>query len=442
MYDYLSARCSSLTLPRLDLLPSIMKWSVSSISIALAACLPLPAFAEKPISADTVADSVGINVHLHYTDTPYANFNLVQALLADLRVRHIRDGVIDTTWDEYYKRHNALAKQGIHCLFVTSPKQSDTLLASYPSRMKASFEGYEGPNEYNNSGDPQWPETLKSFMPKLYEITKRNPLLSSRTLVIGPSLTQPDAYPKAAGLQQYFDFANLHNYFAGRNPGTAGWGGGGYGSIDWNMRLAEGAWGDKPIMTTEIGYNTDSENKQGIPEDVDARYMPRLILEQLLHGIQRTYIYELIDVGPKISKNDAAFGLVRNDGSKKPAYTALKSLMELAVDPGSHPDLRDVSFQLSGDTQNVHHLLAQRGDGTYLLFFWIEQPSFDPDSKRPQAVPGKSVTFSSPEQFQSIELVTLQQDGEARARQLNPSASVSVEAYDTVSVLRLKPVGK
>src|SRR6476646_143013 len=54
------------------------------------------ALAEKPVSSDSIAGSVGVNVHLHYTDTPYSNFSLVEKLLTDLHVRHIRDGLVDT----------------------------------------------------------------------------------------------------------------------------------------------------------------------------------------------------------------------------------------------------------------------------------------------------------------------------------------------------------
>lgn len=414
-------------------------WSSACAWLLLASFLCRQACAEKPIRSDSIADSVGINVHLHYTDTPYANFSLVQGLLTDLKVRHIRDGLVDTTWSEFYKRHNALGKQGIHCVYVTSPKMSDTLLASYPARVAADFEGYEGPNEYNSSGDPQWAETLKAFMPRLYRITKDSPSLGGRGFVIGPSLTQPDAYAKVSGLQQYFDYANLHNYFAGRNPGTPGWGGGGYGSIDWNLRLARGAWSDKPVFTTEIGYNTDPTNKQYIPEDVEGRYMPRLILEQLLHHIQRTYIYELIDVGPKISKNDAAFGLVHNDGSKKPAYNALKHLIGLTIDRGTSPSLADLPFQLSGDVNDVHHLLAQRGDGTYLLFFWLEASSFDQPKQAASSVPQKTITFTSGERFRTKELVTFLPNGEVSTRPIKDPAPLSLQVSDSISVLRLVP---
>ncbi len=417
-----------------------VRLSVPSVVIAIfCAVLSLsPVQAEEPISSESIADSVGINVHLHYTDTPYSNFPLVEGLLKDLHVRHIRDGLVDTTWDEFYKRHNALGALGIGCVYVTSPKQGDSLLAAYPQRMRQDFEGYEGPNEYNNSGDSQWPETLKEFLPRIQNAAKNASGVDGRTLVIGPSLTQADAYPKAAGLEHYFDYANLHNYLAGRNPGTPGWGGGGYGSINWNQNLARKAWGEKPIMTTEIGYNTDSSNKQGIPEDIQAKYMPRLILEQLMHGIVRTYIYELIDVGPKVSKNDAAFGLVRNDGSHKPAFNAIKSLMQVTTDLDGKADLKDLPMQLSGETNNVHHLLARRSDGTYLLFIWDEESSFDPDRKEKQQVQTKNVTFSSPARFGSVELLTLSDQGEISNRDLNSSERIDLKVTDSISVLRLR----
>ena len=394
--------------------------------------------AEKPVSSESIADSVGINVHLHYTDTPYSNFPLVESLLKDLHVRHIRDGLIDTTWEEFYKRHNALGALGIGCVYVTSPKQNDALLAAYPRRMQRDFEGYEAPNEYNNSGDSHWPDTLQGFLPRLQKITESTSGINGRSLLIGPSLTQPDAFPKTAGLERYFDYANMHNYLAGRNPGTSGWGGGGYGSISWNLNLAKNAWGGKPVMTTEIGYNTDPSNKQGVPEDVQAKYMPRLILEQLMHGIRRTYIYELIDVGPKVSKNDAAFGLVRNDGSRKPAFNAIKNLLQITTDHDGIADLKDLPLQLSGDTQDLHHLLARRSEGSYLLFFWVEGPSFDPDKKTERQAATRSVSFLSPAHFRSVELLTFSQQGEISNQQVNNSTPIRLEATDTISVLRLR----
>jgi hypothetical protein len=120
-------------------------------------CQPTKGFCETPVGAGSIADSVGVNIHLHYGNTIYGNFPLIQALLADLGVRHTRDGLADTNWPEYYRRHIALGQMGIKCLFITSPAQSSALFASWPSRVPGAFEGYEAPNEYDLSGDPHWP---------------------------------------------------------------------------------------------------------------------------------------------------------------------------------------------------------------------------------------------------------------------------------------------
>ena len=113
--------------------------------IGLATVFVLAAKAEKARSADSFVDSVGINIHLHNMDTPYSNFPRVQQALEDLRIRHVRDGLIDTTWKAYYDRHNQLGRLGIKGIFVTSPDQNDQLLLDYPRRMKDSFEAYEAP---------------------------------------------------------------------------------------------------------------------------------------------------------------------------------------------------------------------------------------------------------------------------------------------------------
>ncbi len=278
-------------------------------------CQPAKGVCETPVSADSIADSVGVNIHLHYDNTVYGNFPLIQSLLTNLGVRHTRDGLIDTPWQQYYQRHIALGRLGIKCLFITSPSQSSELLKSWPGRVPGAFEGYEAPNEYDLSRDPSWAPTLKAFVARLYGAVKGDST-TSKFPIVGPSLTQTASYAQVAGLEQYFDLSNMHNYFGGHNPGTPGWGDGGYGSIAYNINNNQTAWPGKPIWTTETGYITDTNNAQGIPELVEGKYVPRMILEQALHGVGRTYIYELIDQGSAVAGDSGHFGLARKDGSQ------------------------------------------------------------------------------------------------------------------------------
>ena len=174
---------------------------------------------ETAQSADAFADSVGVNVHLHYTDTLYANFAEVEKTLKDLGVRHIRDGLIDTKWTPYYDRLNELGRLGIKSTLLTSPSESENVLANYPRRVPESFEAYEAPNEYDHGHGPDWAAAMNSFMARLYGAVKSDPA-DSRFPIVGPSLTRADSFPKVAESARFFDYANLHNYFGGRNPGT------------------------------------------------------------------------------------------------------------------------------------------------------------------------------------------------------------------------------
>jgi hypothetical protein len=401
-----------------------------------AACQPMNGVCETPVMADSIADSVGVNIHLHYNDTVYGNFPLVKHLLAELGVRHTRDGLVDSKWEEYYQRHIALGQMGIRCLFITSPTQSSALLTSWPSRVPGAFEGYEGPNEYDLTGDPNWVATLRAFVQRLSSAVKSNPA-TAHFPVIGPSLTKTASYPQVAGLNQYFDFDNMHNYFGGRNPGTPGWGAGGYGSYAYNISNERTAWPGKPIWTTETGYTTDTSILQGIPELVAGKYMPRMILEQALHGIARTYIYELIDEGRAIGGDSGAFGLARTDGSRKPAFTALKSLIAILADPGPQILLPPLQFSLVGASSNVHHLVMAKRDGSYYVAFWLEEQDYDVNKRTELPVNPEKLTFVSGREFKTSELITLSPDGSLKTVQLTPSSRISLTATDCLTILRL-----
>jgi hypothetical protein len=408
-----------------------------ALLLAATACGPTKGACDKTVSADSIADSLGVDIHLHYGNTVYGNFPLIEHLLTDLGVRHTRDGLMDTTSQEYYQRHISLGQQGIKCLFITSPTESDALLTSFPNRVRGAFEGYEAPNEYDISGDPNWAATLKAFVPHLYDAVKSNPATASFPIV-GPSLTQPASYTQLVGLEKYFDFDNLHNYFGGRNPGTSGWGAGGYGSIVYNIKNAQTAWQGKPIFTTETGYLTDSSISGGIPELIEGKYAPRVILEQALHGIKRTYIYELIDEGSAIAGNSGMYGLARNDGSQKPAFTALKNLVAILSDPGPPISPQGLEFSFEGASSNVHHLVMAKRDGSYYVAFWLEEQNYDVSKRAETPVEPERLTFVSSRAFKSTQLLVFSADGTLKTVELRPSAHIALTASDCIAILKLR----
>lgn len=328
------------------------------------------------IPADRIADSVGINVHLHHTDTGYGNFELVKWLLGQLGVRHLRDGLIDTTWQGYYDRHNTLGAMGIKGIFIAPPVLSDTALRSYPSRMAHTFEGFQLPNELDATGSPTWTATLLRSLAQ-FQLLDVDPQVTHFP-VIGPSLTTAHSYAALGDVSGYFDNASLHNYMAGRNPGNPGWGDDGYGSIAWNLGLSTRYSPGRPVFTTETGYWDDPALVGSIPPVIAGRYIPRLILEQFQHGIARTYIYELLDFPVPGLTSLSGYGLARADGQWKPAFHALRNLMRVFSDPGPEPPPAAFTYQITGSSDpSMRRMVFQKRDGSFLLALWLEQPAYN-----------------------------------------------------------------
>jgi hypothetical protein len=409
-------------------------WVARIIILGASVAFSLPLRAQKAWSADEFVDSVGINVHLNYLDTPYANFPQVLQALQQLGVRHVRDGLIDTTWQGYYDRHNQLGRAGIKGTFITSPAQGASLLVGYPGRMNNSFEAYEGPNEYDESSDPSWAATLAAFVERLHQTVKGDPL-TSRFPIIAPSLTRQGSYAQLRGICS-FAFENLHNYFGGRNPGTPGWGANGYGSISWNLSNVNTACPGMPVMTTETGYQTDLTLSQSIPEDVAARYVPRIFLEQWLRGIQRTYLYELIDLPPGGSPADSAFGLLHSDFSSKPAYLALMNLLHLLADPGPSFTGKPFNFTLTGGLSTVHHALFEKRNGTFYLAIWVEQPAYDVDQKQAIPVPVQPVVLQTEHEVNLVSH-SFNEAGAMQTAHLGVSSTYALVVSDSVTVLEI-----
>lgn len=384
-------------------------------------------------SADAFVDSVGMNVHLSFLNTTYANFAGVQKALQGMGVRHIRDGLIDTNWTGYYTELNQLGQAGIKSTLITAPNESAALLSSYPTRVASSFEAYEGPNEYDLSGDPNWSTTLTNFMALLHTAVKSN-ANASQFPIVGPSLTQNASYAKMASASGSFDEDNLHNYLGGNNPGTPGWGTGGYGSIVYNMALALQTWPQKPVITTETGYLNDLTQMNSVPEDVAGKYLPRVLLIQWMNGIKKTYIYELLDTGA--GQGDNGYGMLRSDFSAKPAYNAVSGLLNLLSDPGPAFAPSGLDFKLSGNLTNVDQLLLQKRDGTFYLAIWVEQPGYDVNAKQEISVPAQQVTIQTG-QPSRMTIHQIEADGTMQTKAVGTGQTQTLQVSDLVMILEI-----
>jgi hypothetical protein len=353
-----------------------------------------------PVSADAFYNSVGVSIHMSFWDTVYGQADRVAGALADLGVRHVRDGMWHSTvrdWNRrLYDQQAVVARRGMKFTYGFDLRpESGTVsqrLGVIAGRLAGTAEAIEGPNEPDLYEAGDWLARLRRFMPELYDAVKHNPNPAIRSLpVLGPSFAV-GGEGAFGGNAKAMDLGNIHPYTGCQSPTPA------------HLRFVAGAYapvsGGKKWWATEAGFNTalNSPPNGNVQPPCDERtgavYTLRTLLEHFKFGIARTFLYELIDLRPDPGKVDAEsnFGLLRNDFSPKPAFTAVKNLLRIVGSSGpSKP--RPTPFSAKG----CRSLLIERGDGTYLAFLWRLDSVWDRDARRPIVVPPKRVKVSVPD---------------------------------------------
>ncbi len=388
---------------------------------------------ERAVSAARFADSVGINVHLGYHDGPYQNFDRVAALLAQLHVRHLRDGV-SLGQDDVCREDRTLAAHGIRFTYHVPPSPQPASLASWAACVGPAIEAYEGINEYDishPSGDGDWVTTVRDTQRTLYHTVRSDDALSA-VRVVGPSLADAGSARSVGDLSGLLDDGNVHDYFAGYQPGTTGYGDNAYGTIRMWLGEARAMAGAKPIISTESGYATP-----GSPRAVDmatqAAYIPRLFLDHYQAGIARTYDYELVDEG---GPPFATYGLVDGNFRPKPAFTALSNLMRVLGNAPSRAS-GSLAFTLAGADPQLRHALFALGGGRVVLLLWREVQSYDPQQQAAIPVAPRTITVDLAAAPAAASLATFDANGNLQRSTLARRTRYPVTLRDRIAILEL-----
>jgi hypothetical protein len=338
-------------------------------------------FTETPSSAYEFVNSIGVNTHINYFDRLYGNFPLVQRELASIGILHLRDGV-HLQNDDYnatvYGRWAQLGKLGIRFNAVVDPRSNlgpitPELLEKVYLLSDRTIESIEGPNEMDISGTNNWSTVDRDFNDTLYRAVRQ--MQDSRHVkLIGPSMAFASHGHQVGDISDRNDFGNLHSYPAGKQPSTI---------FPEQTDLAKDLSGSHAIMMTESGYHNalnDHTDQPAVSENAAAKYVLRLFLENFIHGIPRTYLYELLDEAPdpSLKDNQLHWGLIRSDGTEKPAFSALKNLISELNDRTDSMHPRPLTWSLSGTKSVIDHLLLEKSNGELDLILWQEIPSFDP----------------------------------------------------------------
>ncbi len=398
---------------------------------------PTVAPSDTPVhSASAFADSIGMNIHLSYGDTGYADLPTLRTDLQQLGVKHVRDGLRSTDPSDWvYPRARSLRDAGIDFNWIIGDPKGRSMsgtpaqiVSTLTGPLAGTFTTLEGPNEYDcNGSDPSWPATLRTYQADLARSVNRVPSLAAVPL-LAPSLCAYGSRPALGNMTAHQDAGNIHPYPGGRAPER---------NIVQEMSEERAVSGTQPQYATETGYHmpsaSDDEWNRGVSERLEATYVPRLFLSYFARGVVRTFYYQLYDIPAAAdgTATDQRFGLIRADGSRRPAFYALQRLLASTKDskparPG--PSTIPVRIQ---STSSVERLLLARSDGSYDLVLWrpVEPSATGTFSTVPVTVglPVRSdVTLTRP-------------SADGSSSRLPTGTSVALALAGDVVVLRLTP---
>ena len=139
-------------------------------------------------------------------------------------------------------------------------------------------------------------------------------------------------YERIPNLNSLYHGLAFHPYWYGHDPAAAGDSGPIERIVDLRNRMNELGGSAKPIYLTEYGESTANCGEECVSEAEQAAHLSTMIEAILAHPewkIAMLSIFQLLDRGTNSSDRELQFGLLREDGTPKPAYAIVRAAMQL-----------------------------------------------------------------------------------------------------------------
>jgi hypothetical protein len=169
----------------------------------------------------------------------------------------------------------------------------------------------------------------------------------------------------AAEHNYYFDVASANLYFRTDNV---------YDLIVWHHQQMREHGFDKPIWLTETNAAPSTDPAWPVPNptfsitlDEQAHFIIQSMAMALAAGASRVAIYKLADVPADRAANPEPFGLVREDGSRRPAFSAFQV--------GANYLAGFTEATLTERNELYAIVTVKRGEAGWTTVAWTRQPS-------------------------------------------------------------------
>ena len=334
----------------------------------------------SPSTTSQFINSLGVNVHVEYTDGKYANTGNVISDLSFLGINHVRDATLNPS-NQGQGSYDTLAAAGIKFdLFFQGNDLTSSLalVNSFVARHPGSVSMIEGPNEVNN-----YPISYAGLSGNAAAVAYQSALYSAEkadAALTGVPVANLTSYPDLAGAA---DYGNFHSYPKnGVQPGA---------TLAQNAASQAAAETGRPEVMTEGGYTTllSANYFGGVDEATQAKYLLNMFLDNAQAGIKSSYIYQLLDAysDPSNSDPNDHFGLFNLDNSPKLAATAIHNFTSiLSNGQDASASANTLSYNLTGLPSTASSLDFTKTASVHDLVLWNEATDWNPTTNQEIAI--------------------------------------------------------
>lgn len=434
-------------MPLKEPMPTVSCFVKNPCLLAVASLISLPVVCLGQNATQTIPSiplytfqqSMGVNLHIEYTDGKYADATAVLNDLRYLGITNVRDAVPQpANWlpvGQGLAAMQMLASNGIRFNLLAAPNQAlatsmqqlDNLVQANPGMVLS----VEGPNEINNqpvSGPGSNEQNAEAYQRSLYSAVHSDSNLQGVPVYYFTGGAPIDL--TNAGLA---DYANTHPYAKqGVQPYTLL-------PVDFASYFTMSGTYNKAI--TETGYSTlpYQTDPDGVDEPSQAEMILNSYFDAALQGVSHTYVYQLLDpyTDSQNNNSDDHFGFFHLDNSPKIVAYAMHHIAD--VFPPDQPSAQQtVQASITGLPSGTGHSLALTGsDGSIIVYLWNEAPVWNAASQFLQLVTPVPVQVAINGSW-NVSYFTPAEDSTFPIGQVNGQYQTYVSSYPTALIFKKK----
>jgi hypothetical protein len=348
--------------------------------------------------------TLGMNVHV----TQGGQYDNITQMITDLNYvgfKLLRDNITSNSGD--IAQMDQLAAAGCRWDFIGSGTPSSTVsfIKAFQTRNPGKLNSVEGPNEPNNFPISYGGQTGTNagilFTNDLVTAVRADSSLSA------VKIYNTSPYPHVS---TNADYGNTHYYSpAGAQADS---------DLVANVNLEKSAMPNKPQVLTETGYFSlpGYHNGQwiGVTEDAQCRLLLNEAFRAYEMGLAETYFYQLYDqFPPSDGTNEAFYGIIRNDGTRKQAAVGFHNVTTILADNGATAltfTPGTVNYTITGLPSTGHSILFQTSAGVYKLVVWAMPNIWNTTTDTQIDAPIVSFTVNFGATFASVKVYDLMDD--------------------------------